>query len=168
MLAWAFFVLLEVITALQQGKCFHFLQIKSVRRCDISARENVLRHGPIYSFSAHDETHWDVAYLRTQREKTRFSNSKPWSLCNISRQDDLDKQRCPQWKIALGTVIFSYFFFVVKSASCEYQAVWFSQSEVEIRALCRLIFIRDCVKASLNSSNWWAKKFSNKALFWNI
>ncbi len=136
-----------------------------VRRCDFCARESVFRHGPINSFCTHHETHWDLSYPRAWHEKMRTSKRITQSLREFLRQDDIHKSRCPQWTVSLGTAFFSYFYFAMKRAFCESQAVFFSHSEAHLQAYWWLFFIRDSQKNITGQLKLVVSEVFQKALF---
>ena len=102
--------------------------------CDFSVRANVVRHGPKKQFCALHETHWeDVSFCACHAEMAPLKR-KTHSVRKILRPDHTHKSRCAQWKFSLGTAFFSYFFFVVDSAFCGYQALFFSHRQAPLQA----------------------------------
>ncbi len=138
------------------------------RRCDFSVRANVVRHGPKNLFCAHHETHWDdVSFCACHAEMSTLKR-KTHSLRKILRHDHTHKSRCAQWKFSPGTAFFSYFFLIVESAFCGYQALFFSHREAPLQASFWLFFMRDMQKICQDRGNWWSMKFSKKNFFRNI
>ena len=139
-----------------------------IRRCDFSVRASVFRHAPKSCFCSHHETHWDEANFCACHAEMPTLKRKTHCLRDILRQVPTHKTRCAQWKFSLGTAFFSYFFLVVESAFCGYQALFFSHMEAPFHASLWLFFMRDRQKICQDSVNWWSHIFFKNHIFRNI
>ena len=85
-------------------------------------------------FCALHETHWEDASFCARHAEKPTLKRKTHSLRKILRPAHTHKSRCAQWKFSLGTAFFSYFFLVVESAFCGYQALFFFHREALLQA----------------------------------